>query len=361
MTEPAATTDTPSPVMQALRIVGQLSGAVVAALLCGAVLIAVAGADPVVGYLALFNGAFGSLNSVVEVLVKAIPLLLAGLGLALAFRAGFWNIGAEGQIFMGALGAVWVGLNAHDWPAYIALPAVVAAGFVGGAVWGVIPGILRAKLGASEIITTIMFNYIAFYVVNYFVTGPLVEADQFLAQTDPIAKSAELPRILRPTRLHAGIFVAVAAAGVLYWLMLRSTVGFRARVVGANEEAARYAGMSVGWTWVVVSGVSGGLAGLAGMVEVAGVHQLLLEDISGGMGFTAIVVALLGWLHPVGVVIAAILFAALDVGADSMQRVIGVPVTLVYIIQALVVLFVLARSALEHGTFDRFLRRFRSA
>ncbi|MDJ0948834.1 MAG: ABC transporter permease [Alphaproteobacteria bacterium] len=359
MTDVPATMVTPSRVSQISRVVGQLAVAVVAALACGAVLILVAGANPVVGYVALFNGAFGSLNSIVEVLVKATPLLLAGLGIAIAFKSGYWNIGAEGQIFMGALAAVWVGLNAHGWPAYVAMPAIIGAGFLGGAVWGLIPGILRARIGASEIITTIMFNYIAFFVVNYFVTGPLVEADQFLPQTDPIAKSAELPRILRPTRLHAGIFIAMAATVALYWVMIRSTFGFRARVVGANEAAARYAGISVGWTWLVVSGVAGGLAGLAGMVEVAGVHQLLLEDISGGMGFTAIVVALLGWLHPVGVVIAAILFAALDVGADSMQRVIGVPVTLVYIIQALVVLFVLARSALEHDMFRRIWRRFR--
>ena len=361
MTDSAATIETPSRAAEIVSVVGQSSVAVIAALLCGAVLILLAGADPVVGYLALFNGAFGSLNSVVEVLVKAIPLSLAGLGIALAFKAGYWNIGAEGQIFMGALGAVWVGLNAYGWPAYVAVPAIIGAGFLCGAVWGVIPGILRARFGASEIITTIMFNYIAFYMVNYFVTGPLVEADQFLAQTDPIAKAAELPRILRPTRLHAGIFVAIVATVALYWLMVRSTFGFRARVVGANEDAARYAGISVGWTWAFVSGISGGLAGLAGMVEVAGVHQLLLEDISGGMGFTAIVVGLLGWLHPIGVVVAAILFAALDVGADSMQRVIGVPVTLVYIIQALVVLFVLARGALEQGMYERLRRRFKRA
>jgi simple sugar transport system permease protein len=361
MTETATPLETPSRTAEIMRVVGQLSVAVIAALSCGAVLILLAGADPVVGYLALFNGAFGSLNSIVEVLVKATPLLLAGLGIALAFKAGYWNIGAEGQIFMGALAAVWVGLNAHEWPAYVAMPAIIGAGFLGGAVWGLIPGFLRARLGASEIITTIMFNYIAFFVVNYFVTGPLVETDQFLAQTDPIAKSAELPRILRPTRLHAGVFIAIAASVCLYWLMIRSTFGFRARVVGANEEAARYSGISVGWTWAFVSGISGGLAGLAGMVEVAGVHQLLLEDISGGMGFTAIVVGLLGWLHPIGVVIAAFLFAALDVGADSMQRVIGVPVTLVYIIQALVVLFVLARGAMEHGMYERLRRRVRGA
>lgn len=346
---------------EAARVVVEMTLAVVAAFLCGAVLIVIAGGNPLEGFAALLDGAFGSVNSVVEVIVKATPLLLAGLGIALAFKAGYWNIGAEGQIFMGALGAVWVGLNVHGWPAYVAMPATVLAGFVAGAAWGFIPGILRARIGASEIITTIMFNYIAFLLVNYFVTGPLVEADRFLAQTDPIAKAAELPRLMRPTRLHAGVFVALAAAGVLHWLMIRSTFGFRARVVGANEDAARYAGISVGWTWVVVATVSGGLAGLAGMGEVAGVHHLLMDDVSAGFGFTAIVVALLGWLHPIGVVIAAFLFAALEVGADTMQRVIGVPVTVIYIIQALVVLFVLARGALEHDTFRRFLKRVRAA
>lgn len=336
-----------------LRIAAELTVAVVAALAVGAVLILIAGANPVTGYSALFMGAFGSLHSVAEVLVKATPLLLAGLGIALAFKAGYWNIGAEGQLLMGALGAVWIGLSASGWPMAVALPVMVVVGFVAGAAWGLIPGVLQARLGVSEIITTIMLNYVAFLLVNFFVTGPLKEAEGFMPQTDVIAASAVLPRLLMPTRLHAGILIALVTAGAIYWVMMRSTFGFRIRVVGANPDAAKYAGISVGRTWIIISAVSGGLAGLAGMVEVSGVHQRLLEHISGGYGYTAIMVALLGWLHPLGVVLASVLFAAMRVGADAMQRATGVPVSLVYVIQALIILFVLGRGAIRHFGWTR--------
>ncbi|MGN6459565.1 MAG: ABC transporter permease [Pseudolabrys sp.] len=340
-----------------LRIVAEMAAAVVAALIIGAVLILIAGANPVTGYSALFMGAFGSVNSVAEVLVKTTPLLLAGLGIALAFKAGYWNIGAEGQLLMGALGAVWVGLNVSGWPMVLALPVMVTVGFAAGAVWGLIPGILQARLGASEIITTIMLNYVAFLLVNFFVTGPMKEADGFMPQTDVISASAVLPRLLIPTRLNTGNFIAVAAAIIIYWLMMRSTFGFRIRVVGANPDAAKYAGISVGRTWIIISALAGGLAGLAGMVEVSGVHQRLLEHISGGYGYTAIMVALLGWLHPLGVVVASVLFAAMRVGADAMQRATGVPVSLVYVIQALVILFVLGRGAIRHFDWSRLGKR----
>lgn len=344
----------------AARVTMEFAVAMGAALGCGAILILLAGANPVTGYIALVSGAFGSINSLAEVLVKATPLMLAGLGVAVAFRAGYWNIGAEGQIFIGALGATWVGLNVGGWPVALALPATIIVGFLAGAVWGLIPGLLRVRFGASEIITTIMFNYIAILLVNYVITGPLKEHEGFLPETDPIAMVAELPRLLPPTRLHAGVLIAFAAVGVLYWLMIRSTFGFRVRMVGMNPEAARYAGVSVTKTWILVSLLAGGLAGLAGTAEVAGVHRRLIEDISGGYGFTAIVVALLGYLHPIGVALAAILFAALRVGADSMQRAIGVPVTLIYIIQALVILFIIARNAVDKENLGKLMRRLKS-
>lgn len=342
-----------------VRAILEMAGALGAALAVGAVLMLVAGANPIVGYGAMLDGAFGSVNNLAEVLVKAIPLLLAGLGIAVAFRAGYWNIGAEGQLLMGATAAAWVGLLAEGWSPAGTLLLVLLAGFAVGALWGLIPGVLRARFGASEIIVTIMFNYIAFLGVNYLVTaGPIAETGRFLPQTDPIAWSATLPVILEPTRLHAGLFIAMAAVGAMYWFLVRSTWGYRVRVVGANPEAARYGGVSVGKTWVLVSVLAGGLAGLAGMAEVSGTHHRLYDDVSAGMGFTAIVIALLGHLHPVGVAVAAVLFAALHVGAHAMQRVTGVPVTLVYVIQALVVLFFLGRAALGHGQLlRRFLRR----
>ncbi len=326
--------------------------AVAAALAVGALLVMLAGASPVTGYLALVGGAFGNLNSFAEVLMKATPLLLAGLGISFAFRAGYWNIGAEGQIYMGALGATFVGLNLGALPTVVVLPLAIGTGFVMGALWGLIPGLLRARLGVSEIINTIMFNYIAIFLVSFLVTGPMKEEGGYLPQTDLIAASAVLPKLLPPTRMHAGIILALVAAAILYWIMVRSTLGYRLRVVGENPEAARYAGISVNRIFIIAAGVSGGLAGLAGMSEISGLHQRLLEDISPGYGFTAIVVALLGRLHPLGVVIASILFAALRVGADAMQRRVGIPVAIVYIIQALVIFFVIGREF-----FERFFRQ----
>lgn len=319
--------------------------AVALALAVGAFLILVVGVSPLVAYVALVRGAFGSANSLTQIVLKATPLLLIGLGLTVAFRCKVWNIGAEGQFYMGALAATWVGVSFGGIPTPLMLPLVGVAGFTGGALWGVIPAVLKIKRGVNEIISTLMMNYIAIFFLSYLVRLPLKDPDYYLPQTAAISSLSELPFLFPGSRLHAGIVVALLCVPLIYFVLWKTTLGYRIRAVGANPDAARYAGMNIARNIIMAMIISGGLAGLAGMVEVAGIHHRLLVGISPGYGYTAIVVALLGKLNPIGVMLAAYLFAVLVIGADSMQRILGIPVTIVVAIQALVILFVLGSEA----------------
>lgn len=321
--------------------------AVLLALLVGALVIAMAGANPLYAYHWLIYGAFGSMNSLAETLIKTTPLLIAGLGLAISFRSNMISIGAEGQISMGGLFATLAGLHMSGIPAFIALPSVLVAGFLGGAIWGAIPGILKAKLGVSEIINTIMLNYIALYLVNYLLDIPLREPPGYFPQSAQIAREAWLPAIIPGTRLHAGILLGLLLVIAYYFLMFRLPLGYKIRAVGLNPHAARYGGINVERNMVIAMALSGGLAGIAGMSEIAGLQHRLLGAFSSGYGFDAIAVALLGKLHPLGVLASALFFGALRVGANSMQRAAQVPASVVYVIQGLVVIFVLTDTFLQ--------------
>lgn len=316
--------------------------AVLLALLIGAGFIAMTGADPINAYHWLIYGAFGSVNSIGETLVKTTPLLIAGLGLSISFRASMTSIGAEGQIIMGGLFATLAGLYIKGLPGFLMVPIVILAGFVGGGLWGAIPGILKAKLGVSEIINTIMLNYIATYLVGYLLDVPLREPPGYYPQTAQIAESGWLPYILPGTRLHAGILIGLLLVVLTYLLMFRLPLGYKIRAVGLNPNAARYGGINVEKNMVIAMVLSGGLAGIAGASEIAGVHHRLLSGFSSNYGFDAIAVALLGNLHPLGVLISALFFGSLHVGASSMQRAAQVPASVVSVIQGLVVIFVLA-------------------
>ncbi|WP_227764913.1 ABC transporter permease [Zhaonella formicivorans] len=321
--------------------------AVVLALLVGALIIAMAGASPLYAYQWLLYGAFGSLNSFSETLIKTTPLLISGLGLAIAFRSNMISIGAEGQIIMGGLFATLAGLYITGLPAVVMIPLLIIAGFIGGAIWGAIPGLLKAKLGVSEIINTIMLNYIALYFVNYLLDIPLREPPGYFPQSAQIVKEAWLPVILPGTRLHAGFLLGLLLVVAYYFLMFRLPLGYKIRAVGLNPHAARYGGINVERNMVIAMALSGGLAGIAGMSEIAGVQHRLLGAFSSGYGFDAIAVALLGKLHPLGVLASALFFGALRVGANSMQRAAQVPASVVYVIQGLVVIFVLTDTFLQ--------------
>jgi ABC-type uncharacterized transport system permease subunit len=313
--------------------------AMLLAFLVGAVLISLAGVSPLRAYADLLEGAFGSKNSVAETLVKMT--LLAGLGTAVAYRARLVNIGAEGQIYMGAIAAAYVGLFMGKLSPLAGIPLVILAGFTFGAIWAGLAALARLKFGANELITTLMLNYVAIQIVSYLIGGPWKDPSSINAITAVITPGARLPTLVGGTRLHAGLIVALLATlGV--WYLLRHTVyGFRLTVAGANPQAAEYSGMHTGPMILGTMLLSGGLAGIAGACEMAGLHYRLLDGLSSGYGYTAIAIALLGKGQPLGVLAAAFLFAALTVGGDGMQQASHVPVQVIMIIEGLVLLFIL--------------------
>lgn len=285
----------------------------------------------------------GALVPLSETIISATPLILTGLSVALAFRVGLFNIGAEGQLYVGSLLAVVVGFSLVGVPWYIHLPLAVGAGFVGGALWGFIPGILKARTGAHEVIVTIMLNYVAYNLIGWALRTDLVQRE---GRSDAISKivepTAALVPIVQGLRANWGIAIALGAAVAVWWLVFRSTKGFEWRAVGFNPRAARYAGMSISWSTVTSMLIAGGLAGLAGAVVILGGSRTLSPGFSPGYGFDGIVVALVGNTRPLGVVGAAFLFGALRAGATPMQAATGTPRDLVVIIQALVILFIAA-------------------
>ncbi|HEX2882998.1 MAG TPA: ABC transporter permease [Candidatus Limnocylindria bacterium] len=292
--------------------------------------------------------AFGPLS---ETIVSTTPLIFTGLSVALAFRVGLFNIGAEGQLYLGALFAIIAGFAFTGLPWFIHAPIAVAAGFVGGALWGFVPGILKARTGAHEVIVTIMMNFIAYRTVDYALKTPFVQRE---GRSDPISKivepSAELLPIIEGLRAHWGIVIAIAAAVVVWWILFRSVKGFEFRAVGLNPRAARYAGMSIAWSTVLSMMIAGGLAGLAGASVMLGGSQTLTPGFSPGYGFDGITVALVGATKPLGVVAAAFLFGALRAGATPMQAATGTPIDIVVVIQALVIVFI-AAPALVRAIF----------
>jgi ABC-type uncharacterized transport system permease subunit len=295
-------------------------------------------------YGALFSGAFGGGGPLSETIVAATPLMLAGLGIALGFRAGLFNIGAEGQLLAGGLAAGLAGFGLHGLPAVIHLPLALLAGFAGGALCGFIPGILKARTGAHEVITTIMLNYVVANLALYLLSSALYRRP---GRSDPISRVVAAPSRLphlagQGLRLHAGIILALLAAAGVAWLLSRSTWGFELRVAGANPEAALTAGIDVGRATVVAMVLSGALAGLAGANQVLGVQLSLAPGFSGGIGFDAITLALLGRSSPFGVVLAALLFGALRAGGLNMQAATGTPIDIVTVVQSLIVIFVAA-------------------
>lgn len=337
--------------------------AIVVALLLSAVLIAIAGVNPLVAYQALFLGAFGNKTAIAETLIKAAPLVIAGLGVMFAFRTNTFNIGAEGQIYFGALATTVVSLALPGLPALVMMPLLILASALAGGLWAAIPAYLKATRGTSEIILTIMLNYVAILLVGYLLKGPLQEPGGYMPMSPMIPAAAQAPVLWAGTRLHASTLLAPLAAAAAYLLLWRTPLGMRLRAVGDTPGTAEAVGIPVTRMVILSMAFSGALAGVAGMGEVTGLHYRLVNAFSPGYGTTAIAVALLGKLNPLGVVLSGLFFAALRVGADTMQRWVGVPSSLVYVLQGLVVLFVLAgeyfresgglfarlKGALQHG------------
>jgi simple sugar transport system permease protein len=312
------------------------------------------------GYLALFEGAIfnpntasngtlaGYLGPISETLVNATPLILGGLSVGLAFRAGLFNIGGQGQVVMGAVFAGYVGFH-WQMPVVIHLVAAIVAGAIGGALWGGIAGFLKARTGAHEVITTIMLNYVAIYLLGYLLSVKGFQAPPYgQAISNPVEHNATLPPLLGESlRVHSGLILALLAAVFVWWLLSRSTLGFRLKAVGANQFAARTAGMSVERSYLTVMLIAGALAGLAGVTQILGTNTQITGDIDAGIGFDAITVALLGRANPGGMVLAGLLFGALHAGGTQMQSSTGTPIDLVQVIQSLIVLFIAAPAVIR--------------
>lgn len=319
--------------------------AVVTGLILGGVIMAIARYNPFAAYAALYAGAFGSPTAIGNTLAGSVPLILAGLGIAVAFRTGLFNIGAEGQYWMGAMAAVWVGYHFPALPWVVHVSIALAAAMLAGGIWGgVIPGIAKAFVGAHEVITTMMMSYIAILIAHFMVEkGPMM-APGYVPQTPNIAASATLPPVLPNfflnSNLSYGFFIAVAAIVLVHIVLFHTTLGYRLRAVGFNARAARYGGMNVPLYTVLALGVSGVLAGLAGGAQMLGVDFQLTDTFQSGYGYTAIVVALLARNSPIGIFFASVFFAALSAGSQTMQINAGVSGNMTDVITGIIIFFV---------------------
>jgi general nucleoside transport system permease protein len=336
-----------------LVITGVTLASILVALVIGGFLFLPFNANPLDAYLTMLEQGFGHLNGFGFTLVKATPLIFIGLGTIIAWRSGFFYLGFEGTLLIGAAAGVWIALlNAPGGalgllPPLIFFPLVFLVSFIAGGIWSALVGFLRARYGGNEVLISLMMNYIAVFIVQYLVSGPL-RAPGDLPQTARIPESTILPFIIPGTRAHAGILVAIVMA-FLVWLVLRKTpLGYELIISGLSARAAQYGGINVGSRQILASFLAGGLGAFAGLVEVLGVQFRLLDGISVGTGFLGIVAALLGKLHPAGVVVASILYAGMGVGADAMQRRAGLPSSVIFIIQSLIVLLVLASDLLRY-------------
>ena len=322
--------------------------AVLTAVLLGAIILAAIGADILKVYRVILTEPLKNISLISEVLIRTIPLTIIALGISTAYRSGFINIGAEGQMAMGIVSAAAVALALPDLPKPLLLPLVMLAGCAGGAVWGFIPGILRAKLSVSELLSTVMLNYIAAQFYTFCLRGPMIDpAEKMMGgvgtpQTMRLSQNVWLSRLIPGTRLHTGIFIALFLALFIYLLLWKTPFGYKLRAAGAQEKAARYGGINVPACLVISITISGALAGLAGAVEIAGVHRRAIEGITGGYGFSGIVVALFGGLHPAGIIPAAFFFGLLLVGADMTQRMAGVPANMVQVLQGIIILVIVS-------------------
>jgi simple sugar transport system permease protein len=311
---------------------------------------------------ALWSGALGSWYSITATLVRSVPLVLIGLGIAVAFRAGALNIGAEGQFYAGAIAATWVGLHVAGRPPMVAVPAVLAAAALAGTAWIAIPVWLKLRFGVIEVISTLLLNFVAEALVSLMVQGPLQEHTRIYPQSDLIADTARLP-FLPGTRLHLGFFIATFAALVFWYLFSCTLWGFHLRAVGLGPRAAQVSGgIDSGKVAAVALLLSGAMAGFAGGVEVSGVSYALYQNLSPGYGFTGIAVALLGGLHPAGVLLSGILIGGLEAGAGAMQRDAGVPAVAVYVVEAVIIVVAALATAPAGGwSGATVIRRIRSS
>ena len=320
---------------------------------------AVQGANPITAYTAMLKGAVGSVAALANTGVRAAPLLLGGIAVAFGFKAGMLNVGIEGQIYAGGAAAAAIGLIPLPVPAWFHMTLAVVAGFLGGVIWGIIPAYLKAYRGISEIVVTLMLNYVGIHFVSLLVhePSPMAEKGAFYPQSPPLLPSSHLPILIKGTSLHAGILLGIALALIIYFVLQYTPFGFKTRMLGQNPEAARYAGVNVKRQTALVLLISCGIGGLAGTGEVIGLKGRLFDYFSMGLGYDAIAVALMANSHPLGVILTAFFFGALRAGAGRMETIAGVKTPISQVIQALAVLFVIAIGFAEYSRAARLAQK----
>lgn len=316
--------------------------AIVVTLILAAIPILFAGGDLKLSYITLFKGALGTRYNILETCVKACPLILTGLAVAFAFRAKFWNIGAEGQLMAGAIVAAAIGINAPEGtPMMVLLPLILVTGFVAGGAWAFIPALLKMKLKVDDVVTTLILNYIMFHIMGFLLFGPMQQPNSSWPRSAGIVDAAHLPVLLARSRFHVGILLALVMVLVIWFINSKTVLGYETKAVGVNPTASFFGGINNTKIVFLTALISGGLAGLAGVMEVAGIHFHLLMDISPGYGYSGIPIAMLGRLHPIGTALSAFFFSVIIVGAQSMSRMTGVPVYIAEVIQGMALIVML--------------------
>ncbi|PKO01132.1 MAG: ABC transporter permease [Chloroflexi bacterium HGW-Chloroflexi-4] len=317
------------------------------------IIILLDGANPFTAYYNFLIAPLASKSSAIEVLVKSTPLLLTGAAVAFAFKGGYWNIGAEGQLYAGAISAAFVGTILVDVPPIIGIPAMIIGGFVGGLIWALPSAILKVKLGVDEVVTTLLMNSIVLNVTSFLLNGPWRNPVSMWPQSPEIQPGTMFPQLLPRTRLHFGIILAVLVILITWFVINRTSFGLKMRAIGLSKEGARFAGIKVNKTMLTVALISGGIAGLAGAGEVAGIHFHLIDAISDGLGYSGIIIATLGGLNPFGVGLAALFIGLIDTGAQTVSRVMGVPVYLGDVVQSTLLLVTLSLFVLQNYRIRR--------
>lgn len=315
--------------------------AIVVTLILAAIPILIAGGNLWKSYYYLFYGALGTRFNILETFVKSSPLIFTGLAVAFAFRAKFWNIGAEGQLLAGAIAATWIGISLPGVPSYILIPLILVGGFIAGGAWAAVPAILKTNLKADDVVTTLLLNYVMIHTMGALLFGPLQQPGSSWPRSPEIVAAAKYPILFARSRLHLGIPLAFAAVLIFWFINKRTVLGYQTKAVGVNIRAARFGGINTTAVILETALLSGGLAGLAGVGEVCGIQYHLLMDISPGYGYSGIVIAMLGNLHPVGVFFSALFFSIIIVGAQTMSRVTGVPTYIADVIQGMALIIML--------------------
>jgi simple sugar transport system permease protein len=321
--------------------------AIILTFLLTATLVLLVKANPLEAYYYFLVDPLSSRVSAIEVLVKATPLLLTGAAVTFAFAGGYWNIGAEGQLYAGAVAATAVGLQVHDLSAWLAIPLMIAGGFLAGMLWALLPALMKIRLAIDEVVTTLLLNSVALFIVSFLLNGPWRDPISQWPQSPEIAAAAIFPKLIPRSRLHLGFILAVVVIIALWFILTRTAFGLRMRAVGLEPEAARFAGIKVERTMLISALVSGGIAGLAGVSEVAGIHYHLIDAISPGYGYTGIIIATLGTLNAWGVALAALFVGLIDTGGQTVSRALGVPSYLGDVIQAALLLVTLGMLLLQ--------------